>query len=209
MATDIDRFRDICEALIREGLNHLKWECQIHARRVRPDVLRLMKQAGCIQVSIGFESGSQRMLERMVKHASIEDNLRAARLCREAGLRVRGCFIIGTPGETVEDVELTRRFIRDARIDFASIHYLTPYPGTALYDEFADDISAAGISWDKFTAGDPDTFNCNPSMPVHLQKRLFLKLSARQALRNYTWPEMIKRAIKNPRHAVHVVSNMI
>ncbi len=209
MATDIDRFRAICEAMIEHGLHHLKWECQIHARRIRPDVLQIMKRAGCVQITIGFESGSPRMLERMVKHASVEDNMRAARLIHEAGLRVRGCFIIGTPGETAEDVELTRKFIRDSKIDFASIHYLTPYPGTALYDEFAEQIQAAGISWDRFTAGDPDTFNCNPAMPPEQQKRLFLKLSARQAFRNYTWTEMAKRAIRNPRHAIHVVSNMI
>ncbi len=209
MATDIDRFRAICEAMIQADLHHLKWECQIHARRIRPDVLELMKRAGCVQVTIGFESGSQRMLDRMVKHSSVEANMEAARRIHEAGLRVRGCFIIGTPGETVDDVEQTRRFIRDAKIDFASIHYLTPYPGTALFDEFKDEILKAGITWDRFTAGDPDTFNCNKSMSPELQKKLFLKLSARQAFRNYTWPEMVKRAIRNPRHAIHVVSNMV
>ncbi|MCL4853469.1 MAG: B12-binding domain-containing radical SAM protein, partial [Bryobacteraceae bacterium] len=140
MATDIDRFRAICEAMIQAKLHHLKWECQIHARRIRPDVLELMKRAGCVQVTIGFESGSQRMLDRMVKHSSVEANMEAARRIHEAGLRVRGCFIIGTPGETVEDVEQTRKFIREAKIDFASIHYLTPYPGTALFDEFKDEI---------------------------------------------------------------------
>ena len=65
------------------------------------------------------------------------------------------------------------------------------------------------MTWDKFTAGDPDTFNCNENMSPALQKRLFLQLSARQAFRNYSWTEMAKRAIKNPRHALHVVSNMI
>ncbi len=209
MATNIDRFREICDQMIANDLHKLKWECQIHARRIRPDVLRLMKKAGCVQVTIGFESGSQRMLDRMVKHATVEQNMEAARHIHEAGLRVRGCFIIGTPGETEEDVELTRKFIRQAEIDFASIHYLTPYPGTALYDEFKEQIKSAGITWDKFTAGDPDTFNCNASMSPEMQKRLFLKLSARQAFRNYTWREMAKRAIQNPRHALHVVSNMI
>jgi radical SAM superfamily enzyme YgiQ (UPF0313 family) len=209
MATDIDRFRDICEAMIAHNLHHLKWECQIHARRIRPDVLRLMKRAGCVQITIGFESGSQRMLDRMVKHATVEQNMQAARYIHEAGLRVRGCFIIGTPGETEEDVKLTQQFIKQAEIDFASIHYLTPYPGTALFDEFKDRILKAGVTWDKFTAGDPDTFNCNDEMSPEVQKKLFLQLSARQAFRNYSWTEMAKRAIKNPRHALHVVSNMI
>jgi anaerobic magnesium-protoporphyrin IX monomethyl ester cyclase len=209
MATHIDRFTEICEKFIETGLNKLKWECQIHARRVRPDMVRLMKRAGCLQVNIGFESGSQRLLDRMRKDCTVEHNEAAARMVREAGIRVRGSFIVGTPGETEEDVRLTERFIKRSKIDFASIHYLTPYPGTALYEQFKDDINRAGISWDKFTAGDPDTFNCNPSMPAEVQKRQFLRLSSRMAFRNYSWTEMARRAMQNPRHALHVVSNMI
>jgi radical SAM superfamily enzyme YgiQ (UPF0313 family) len=209
MATHIDRFREICEKFIETGLNKLKWECQVHARRIRPDLVPLMKRAGCLQVNIGFESGSQRLLDRMQKDCTVEINEAAARMVREAGIRVRGSFIVGTPGETEEDVRLTEQFIKRAKIDFASVHYLTPYPGTALYEQFKDDIKRAGISWDKFTAGDPDTFNCNPSMPPEVQKKQFLRLSSRMAFRNYTWSEMARRAIRNPRHALHVVGNMI
>ncbi|GMW01339.1 MAG: hypothetical protein AMXMBFR84_24760 [Candidatus Hydrogenedentota bacterium] len=208
MATHIDRFREICERLIDTGLNKLKWECQIHARRIRPDLVPLMKRAGCIQVNIGFESGSQRMLDRMQKDCSVEINERAAALLREGGIRVRGSFIIGTPGETMADVMETEKFIKRAQIDFASIHYLTPYPGTALYDEFKKDIHAANIGWEKFTAGDPDTFNCNPAMSPAQQKKMFLRLSARSALRNYPLTEMVRLAMRNPRHAMRTVANL-
>lgn len=209
MATDAKRFREICEAMIDNGLDHLRWECQIHAKTARPDILKLMKRAGCVQVAMGFESGSQRVLDTINKGSSVEINMQAARLASEAGLRVRGCFIIGTPGETREDVALTEKFIRSAKVDFASLHYLTPLPGTALYDQFKDRIEAAKVSWDTFTCGDPDTINCNDAMSPAEQKRLFERLAARQAFRNYSIPEMTRRAIQNPRHAFHIAAKLL
>jgi len=209
MATDHQRFMAICEGLIEADLNHLRWECQVHPRTVRDETLPLMKRAGCVQVAIGFESGSQRVLDRIQKHSNVEQNLEVARKVRDAGLRLRGCFIFGTPGETLDDIDKTKRFIKDARIDFASMHFLTPYPGTALYDELADRIAASGIPWDKFTAGDPDTFPCNDRIPPAEQKRLFEKLSARLAFGNYTLGAMVRRALKDPRHAVHVAAKLL
>ena len=209
MATDTGRFKAICESIIREDLNHLKWECQMHARTIKPEVLELMKRAGCVQVAVGFESGSQRVLDTLEKKSTVEVNMEAAMRVREAGLRLRGCFIIGTPGETEEDVALTDRFIREAPIDFASVHYMTPMPGTALFEQMKDRILASNISWDRFTTGDPDTFNCNDAMPVETQKRLYKKLNARAAWRNYTLTDKVRHTLRNPRHALRIASNLI
>ena len=208
MATDAGRFRAICEGLIETGLNRLHWECQAHARALKPDLLPLMKRAGCVQVAIGFESGSQRILDRIHKNALVEQNLAMAARVHEAGLRLRGCFVIGTPGETAEDIAKTERFIQDARIDFASLHFLTPFPGTALYEELADRLAEQPRSWDAFTTGNPDAFVCNPDMPADEQKRLYETLCARQAFRNYSWLEMARRAFRNPRHALHVAAKL-
>ncbi|HEO72342.1 MAG TPA: B12-binding domain-containing radical SAM protein, partial [Candidatus Hydrogenedentes bacterium] len=208
MATDAKRFQAICERLIDTGLNRLRWECQVHPRTVRRELLPLMKEAGCVQVALGFESGSQAMLNRIRKNTTVEKNIEAARLVREAGLRLRGCFLFGIPGETREDVAATRRFIKEARIDFASMHFLTPYPGTALFDGLAARIEARAIPWDKFTCGDPDTFRCNEAIPAAEQKRLFEKLSAQLAFGNYTPCDMLRRALQNPRHALHVAGKL-
>ena len=205
IASDPVRFRGLCEAMIAGGLDRLKWECQMHPRSVRPDLLEVMKRAGCFQVAIGFESGSQRVLDAIEKNTLVEQNLEAACRVVEAGLRLRGCFVIGVPGETAEDVRLTEEFIERAPIDFASVHYLTPMPGSALFDQFADEIASSGVPWDTFTAGDPGTFQCNSTMTPEEQTRLFLKLSARLAFRNYSWGEKIRRALRQPRRALHVV----
>lgn len=209
MATDAKRFAGICEGLIASGLNRLQWECQAHPRILRPDMLALMKRAGCTQVALGFESGSQRILDAIHKKTTVEANLEAARRVHEAGLRLRGCFIVGVHGETREDIAKTERFIKDARIDFASIHFLTPFPGTALFDQFADRIAAHGAPWDAFTAGNPDAFMCNDAIPPSEQKRIYENLCARQAVRNYAPWDMAKRALRNPRHALHVAAKLL
>ena len=209
MATDMKRFRAICEAIVENGLDGIKWECQMHARTVRPDILPMMKRAGCIQIAIGFESGSQRVLDTVNKSATIEQNTEAARYAHEAGLRVRGCFIVGTPGETRDDVLLTERFIKRAKIDFASVHYVTPLPGTALFEQVKGRVRDAQIPWEKFTCGDPDTVNCNDAMPAAEQRALYERLSARMALRNYSLPEMARRAIRHPHHAFHIVKKLV
>ena len=205
IAADPSRFRAICEGMIRAGLDRLKWECQIHPRSAKAELLSLMKRAGCVQVAIGFESGSDSVLQTVNKNLTVEENLEAARRVREAGMRLRGCFVIGAPGETPEDIAATERFIRDARVDFASLHFLTPLPGSALFETYATRIADAGIPWDKFTAGDPDTFICNDAMPPEEQKRAFHRLSAHLAFQNYSWRERIRRAVRNPRHALRLI----
>lgn len=209
VATDARRFKQICESMIRNNMSHLKWECQMHAKTFRPDLLKLMKQAGCIQVTVGFESGSQRILDTINKGATVEQNMDAARMAHEAGLRVRGCFIVGTPGETLDDVRQTEQFMKQAKVDFSSVHYMTPLPGTAIFDQFKDRIDEEGVSWDKFTCGDPDTLNCNTAMSPQEQRKAYERLAAHAALRNYTLPEMLKRSIRNPHHAMHVAKQLI
>lgn len=209
IATDAQRFRALCEAMIQKDLNHLRWECQMHPRTVRQDVLALMRDAGCIQIAVGFESGSQWVLDTIGKNVTVEQNLEVARRVRESGLRLRACFVIGTPGETLEDIAETERFIRQAHVDFASIHYLTPMPGTVLFDQFADEIRGSGIPWDTFTAGNPDTFVCNRAISAAEQKEAFLRMSARLAFRNYSWGEMVRRAIREPGRALHVAARAL
>jgi radical SAM superfamily enzyme YgiQ (UPF0313 family) len=205
IASDTARFRRLCQLMIDRGLNRLRWECQMHPTSVTPKLLHLMKEAGCLQVAMGFESGSQRVLDAIGKRTTVERNLEAAHRAREAGLKVRGCFVLGMPGETAEDIQRTERFIDEAPIDFAGVHFLTPMPGTALFDRYADRIRAANAGWDTFTAGDPQTFVCNDAMPAEEQRRAFLRLSARLAFRNYTWGEKLRRAMREPRRAVHVL----
>ena len=82
------------------------------------DTLKIMKSAGCWLVAFGFESGSDESLRLMKKGANVNDNLRAARLAKEAGLKLYGFYLIGLPWEDDSHLYQTKKHIYDINADF-------------------------------------------------------------------------------------------
>jgi radical SAM superfamily enzyme YgiQ (UPF0313 family) len=111
------------------------WTCQMNAVHGDTPVFRDIRRSGCWQVLFGLESGDQRGLERLGKPASLEQSVRAVRAALAAGLRVRADFIVGTPGESLEDMDRTVRFAKDLNVDFAHFNKFMPFPGTDFHKE--------------------------------------------------------------------------
>lgn len=135
------RVRDICNALIQTKLaDKISWEVQGRAELVDwsdIELFQLMKKAGCVQIDYGFESGSDRVLSMLKKaNANVIQNKKAMDITKKSGLHVVGTFMLGTPGETDEEIEETKQFIlrNIANIDFFQVFVTTPFPGTELYD---------------------------------------------------------------------------
>jgi anaerobic magnesium-protoporphyrin IX monomethyl ester cyclase len=127
------RVEKICEMIIERGLR-FPWTCLTRVNTVDKDLLRLMKEAGCWQVLFGLESGDPGMLDRLNKGSSVEQNTQAVQWALEVGLGVRGDFIIGTPGETMESLENTLAFTKRIKLDYAHFNKFVPYPGTELFE---------------------------------------------------------------------------
>jgi radical SAM superfamily enzyme YgiQ (UPF0313 family) len=127
------RVVSICEMILERRLR-FPWTCLTRVNTVDMDLLRLMKEAGCWQVLFGLESGDPGMLKRLNKGSSVEQNTRAVQWALEVGLGVRGDFIIGTPGETMESLENTLAFTKRIKLDYAHFNKFVPYPGTELYE---------------------------------------------------------------------------
>ncbi len=104
-----------------------------------------MRNAGCVSISYGFESGSLRMLKAMKKRVTIEQMENAARLNRKYGMMLPISFILGMPGENTESCRETVEFCVRNNIPLKSMMFATPYPGTELF-EFA--LSAERIKKD-------------------------------------------------------------
>jgi radical SAM superfamily enzyme YgiQ (UPF0313 family) len=132
------RVEKICEMIIERGLR-FPWTCLTRVNTVDKGLLRLMKEAGCWQVLFGLESGDPRMLDNLNKGSSVEQNSQAVQLALEAGLGVRGDFIIGTPGETMESLENTLAFTKRSGLDYAHFNKFVPYPGTELYERLVSE----------------------------------------------------------------------
>lgn len=129
---DRARVQEICRLLI-EGGNKLKWSANV---RVGLDLrtMGLMRKAGCRLLIVGYESGSQEILDAMGKKIKLADSLKFAANAKKAGLLVHGCFMIGNPGETKETAKETFRFAKKLDPDSAQFYPLVVYPGTKAFD---------------------------------------------------------------------------
>jgi anaerobic magnesium-protoporphyrin IX monomethyl ester cyclase len=158
---DRTRLLAICAAIRREGLHErLRWDCLMRVDQVDAELLAAMKAAGCMQIEYGFESGSDSVLKRVGKNTTAEQNRRAVRLTREAGIRIFADIMVGLPGETHGDLKATLRFLRWARPEILSAGRLLPLPGTALYQRLAEHVRA-GLPWEGFSYTPQPGFRVN------------------------------------------------
>jgi radical SAM superfamily enzyme YgiQ (UPF0313 family) len=96
------------------------------------EALAAMKEVGLKLVLMGWESGSQKILDFLNKGCQVEHNYRSAELCRKHGLLFSGSFMFGIPTETPEDIAASVELARRTRPHFASVAFFTPLPGTHL-----------------------------------------------------------------------------
>jgi radical SAM superfamily enzyme YgiQ (UPF0313 family) len=140
IAANRDRLFKICQGFIDARLFHpysnLRWICAIRANQVTPDILGAIKEAGCFSVSIGIESGSDRMLKMVNKKSTVAINRRACAYVREAGLHLVPSFMVGIPDETEEEMNDTVTFMQDLNINLKGMGYFRPLPGSPFYREF-------------------------------------------------------------------------
>ncbi|MBI5144112.1 MAG: radical SAM protein [Candidatus Omnitrophica bacterium] len=98
------------------------------------ETMNIMKEAGCRLLVVGYESGSQKILDNIHKDIKLEDMARFNEDAKRAGLLVHGCFMIGNPGETFETLNETLEFAKRLNCDTAQFFPLMLYPGTEAYD---------------------------------------------------------------------------
>lgn len=109
------------------------WRCILYPHRVREDLVRAMAEAGCVEVSLGFESGSERVLREMNKRFTPDDVRATAETLAAHGIRRMGFLLLGGPGETRDTVEESLAFAESLHLDSLKITVgIRIYPGTEL-----------------------------------------------------------------------------
>lgn len=122
----------VCADLSHRGY---RWRAFIKANLFDDEVAALMARAGCVEVCTGVESGSDRILKQVIqKETTYAINLEARRVAQRHGIRFKAFCMVGNPSETREDVELTRRWLLEARPDDFDLTILSPMPGSPIYD---------------------------------------------------------------------------
>lgn len=126
------RVKEICELIIERNIK-IKWYCN-----VRGDLdyflLRLMKQAGCRLVTVGFESGCQHILDGMKKGEKLERYYQFVKDAHKAGVLVHGCIMVGNPGDNRQTLAESYEFSKKINCDSMQFYPLYVYPGTEAYN---------------------------------------------------------------------------
>jgi radical SAM superfamily enzyme YgiQ (UPF0313 family) len=151
-AADPKRTRELCEAMIREKLR-LKWTTQVRADVARdPELVGLMKKAGCHTVYIGFESANPDALVDMKKNQTVEEITRAVKVFRHHRIHIHGMFVLGFDQDDWRTVRKTVRWAKRARLTSTQFLILTPLPGSAFYDRVAAEDRIRFHDWALYDA---------------------------------------------------------
>lgn len=128
------RVIEICRQIIDRGLR-INWYAVSRVDCVDEEILLWMRKAGCIQISYGIESGSEKIRNRLNKKIGRDGIRRAFTLTTKYGILPRAYFIYGSPGETLETIQETLDLIREIKPLGAIFYILDIFPGTGLYDD--------------------------------------------------------------------------
>lgn len=129
------RAMEICDLMIKEGLNkRIKWTALSRVTSVDQALFYKMKEAGCIKVDFGVESGNPDILKRIKKEITITDAKNAVRMAKKAGLKTGSYFIIGHPYETIQTIRDTVKLATKLNTSTVSFGIMVPYPGTEVYE---------------------------------------------------------------------------
>jgi radical SAM superfamily enzyme YgiQ (UPF0313 family) len=131
--------KEICRKLIDHGLN-TRWWSILYPKHVDKELVGLMARAGCEQVSMGFESGSERILKNMNKRFTLKEVRQISEMLSEHGIRRMGFLLLGSPGETRGSVEESLVFADSLKLDTLKITTgVRIYPYTSLAKKAIDD----------------------------------------------------------------------
>ena len=151
---DRTRVEEICEELRRRKLN-VEWDCETRVDMVDRKLLQTMRDAGCMAVWFGVESGSQTILGKMHKSIKLDQTRLAYKTAHDLGLMTVASTVIGFPGETEETAWETINFIRELNPDDIGFYVATPYPGTPMYESVKENGWLRITDFDKYDTATP------------------------------------------------------
>jgi len=151
---DKNRVIEFCQKLIETKLK-ISWWCEARANTIDKEVIGWMKRAGCEHISMAIESGSDKILKNIKKAITVEQGIEAAKIIKQAGIKLKVFFMHSLPGETYEDIKktvfLSRYLENKFKVDESTQGLTMIYPGTAL-ERLAKEsgILAKDFSWSKY-----------------------------------------------------------
>ncbi|MFC1511048.1 B12-binding domain-containing radical SAM protein [Candidatus Margulisiibacteriota bacterium] len=203
------RIQAISRGILQRGYK-IVWGGNARVDNLDRETLQLAKEAGCRQITFGFESGSQRILDVLRKRTTVAKAREAIRLCKEVGLKVNGTFMIGNPTETPADIKMTQDFIRDNPIDAPGLCIATPFPGTEMWNMcLKKGLVPLQPSWSDFTY-DRVPFPATDSLSEEEIKRFYQEtLNVITANSSKSLKEFLVYSALNPRYLLKILMKLL
>jgi anaerobic magnesium-protoporphyrin IX monomethyl ester cyclase len=136
---DRKRLIEVCDEIIKRGLK-IGWECLSRVDTLDSKAADKMKQAGCVRMFFGIESGNDSILKIMNKHITTKQAYNATKLCKEKGIKAGAFFIVGYPGENEKTILDTVKFASSLPLDYLSFTLPYPIPGTPLFERLRGEL---------------------------------------------------------------------
>ena len=193
---------ELCQKIIESGLK-ITWSSNTRADTMDDEMAKMMYKSGCRLVSIGVESGSQKMLDNIGKKITLDDIRNTVKILKKNKIKIYNYFVIGLPWETEETVEETIKFAIELDSNFISFYTATPLPGTKYF---------AYAMLNKLVEGNLD-FRSAYYEPVvrseHLSKERIFELHKQAVKRFYLRPRFIIKTLLSLRSFAEVKNYFI
>jgi len=186
---DRRRVETICDMIIERKLN-TRWVCSARVDLMTRDIMKKLKEAGCMLIYFGVESAIQRVINLMKKGIKIEQIHKFMKWAKEFKVQTVASYVFGIPGETWGDAMQTIKLSRKLDSDYAQFAIATPFPGTELYAEAKKEGLLLTEDWSKYTVLKP------VMRTMELSQKDLLKLLKKAYLGYYLRPKIIYRYIK-------------
>ena len=144
---DKDWVRELCLKIIESKLK-ITFSTNTRADSADIETIKLMKKAGCRLVSIGIESGSQYMLDKMGKKITLNQVKKTVKSFKKYGIQIYAYYVIGLPWETRETVEQTLDFAKSLNTEYVSFYTAAALVGTRFYD-YVENNSLGELNYDR------------------------------------------------------------
>lgn len=141
-----NRVIEICQKIVENNLK-ITWQAISRVNHVNEEMLYWMRKAGCVQISYGVESGSDKIRGALNKHITTRQIRRAFALTAKYGILARAYFIYGSPMETWKTIRETIALIHLIKPLGAIFYILDLFPGTTLYDNLRDKAKVSDDIW--------------------------------------------------------------
>jgi len=138
----------ICQEIIHRQL-HITWVTIARVNHIQADILGLMRKAGCIQISFGIESGSEKIRQKLNKPIKTAQIKKTFDLVKHYGIMPRAYFIYGSPGESEETIQASIDLIRTIKPLSIITYILDIFPGTRIYQELLEQGCITEDIWQK------------------------------------------------------------